>query len=67
MWVNVNVSELSKICLQVSARGYSPEKRDYHHHFVYDGDITWGTDGNVVTRLFNTQGVEVSNFEVRAK
>ncbi|RCN49691.1 intermediate filament tail domain protein, partial [Ancylostoma caninum] len=53
--------------VQVSARGYSPEKRDYHHHFVYDGDITWGTDRNVVTRLFNTQGVEVSNFEVRAK
>ncbi|KAK6753852.1 hypothetical protein RB195_013066 [Necator americanus] len=53
--------------VQVSVRGYTPEKRDYTHHFVYDGDTTWGIDGNVLTRLYNTQGVEISNFEVRAK
>uniref|UniRef100_A0A0K0CT66 LTD domain-containing protein n=1 Tax=Angiostrongylus cantonensis TaxID=6313 RepID=A0A0K0CT66_ANGCA len=49
---------------EVSARGYVHERHGHHHRFEFDGDSTWGTNGNVVTRLYNAQGVEIANFEV---
>ncbi|KAJ1373853.1 hypothetical protein KIN20_036382 [Parelaphostrongylus tenuis] len=50
--------------VQVSARGYVHERHGHHHHLEFDEDITWGTGGSVVTRLYNAKGVEIASFEV---
>ncbi|VDM83797.1 unnamed protein product [Strongylus vulgaris] len=49
--------------VQVLVRGHAPDSI-YTHYLVFD-DITWRTNGTFVTRLFNTQGIEVSSLEVR--
>ncbi|VDK79200.1 unnamed protein product, partial [Cylicostephanus goldi] len=51
--------------VQVSARGYTSQRRDCNHYLTFDNDITWGTNGAFVTRLFNKEGVEVSTIEER--
>ncbi|KAJ1348338.1 hypothetical protein KIN20_003622 [Parelaphostrongylus tenuis] len=50
--------------VQVSARGYVHERHGHHHHLEFDEDTTWGTGGNVVTRLYNAKGIEIASFEV---
>ncbi|CAJ0591076.1 unnamed protein product [Cylicocyclus nassatus] len=50
--------------VQISARGYTPDRRECNHYLTFEDDTTWGTNGTFVTRLYNNLGTEVSQFEL---
>ncbi|CAJ0591068.1 unnamed protein product [Cylicocyclus nassatus] len=53
--------------VQVSARGYTSQRRECNHYLTFDSDITWGTNEDFVTRLYDKEGVEVSTIEERER